>query len=107
MRQKADSTLTLAALFLVLFAPSCAYSVHQYYAGDFEKAASKGRIITADSEQFVILSITGNTDYVEQAYHRLLDQCPKGRIVGVNTRYSTSMGFLSYTNKIHIQAICI
>ncbi len=51
--------------------------------------------------------MTGNTDYVEEAYHRLLAACPAGELVGVNTRYSTKLGFLSYTNHIHMQALCL
>ncbi len=62
--------------------------------------------IEAQTWQHVILGITDNTDYVDKAYASLLSQCP-GEIVGLNTRYSTSLGFLSYKNVVEMRAMCL
>ncbi|MGH7298259.1 MAG: hypothetical protein ACRELB_25190 [Polyangiaceae bacterium] len=62
--------------------------------------------LRASADQGVVLGITDNTDYVDVAYARLEAQCP-GDIVGVNTRYSTKLGFLSYRNTIELQAFCL
>jgi hypothetical protein len=50
--------------------------------------------------------VTDNTHYVDEAYAQLLSQCT-GEIVGVNTRYSTKLGFLSYRNTVDMQAFCL
>jgi hypothetical protein len=101
---------SLRALGLLLLAGGCAHSVHQYQVSDAGTAnlqrAAKAQAITADGEQFVILGFTANTDYVEEAFERLRVQCPDGEIARIHTRYSTSLKFLSYTNKVHLQANC-
>lgn len=66
-----------------------------------------GEMISATAEQFVILGFVGDTNYVDQAYHRLLKGCPNGVVSAVTTQYSTSLGFFSWTNKILMQGLCI
>lgn len=83
---------------------SCAHSIHQVHTSDFVKS-SNGKVIQAKAEQFVILGFTKQTDYVDQAYASLLKQCP-GSISGITTQISTSLSFLSWTNKALIQGIC-
>jgi hypothetical protein len=87
----------------------CAHSIHQYYAGDPlppSKATKPGRVVKADSQQFVFLSFAFNTDYADEAYRQLLSQCSKGDLAGITARYSTSMHFLSYTNKMKLEGLC-
>jgi hypothetical protein len=120
---------------LLLFstlACGCSYSMNEYQASGYEPATPtntltrptsaaaplsnaasaplapprKATWIHATGEQGVVLGVTDNTDYVDAAYARLLAQCP-GDVVGVNTRYSTKLGFLSYKNTIDIQALCL
>jgi hypothetical protein len=107
--------LALAPLALVAglsFGSSgCTYAMHEYQAGGYAPATPgpgtrQGGWIHARSKQHVILGITDNTDYVDEAYAELVSQCP-GDIVGVNTRFSTSLSFLSYTNVIDMQATCL
>ena len=62
--------------------------------------------IVAEGEHTVVLGIGGDTDYVDTAYRRLLAQCP-GEIIGVNTRFSTSLRFFYYQDRVHIQALCV
>jgi hypothetical protein len=99
----------------------CSYSMHEYQAAGYapvtaSAAATTGSAanaapreaerIHAHAEQGVVLGITDNTDYVDEAFASLLSQCP-GDVIGVNTRYSTKLGFLSYRNAIDIQALCL
>ena len=102
--------LSVAIIFLLL--TGCAHSIHQYSVGDsypsehHSKQSTKGREITAEAEQFVILHLAFNTDYADEAYRKLISECPNGEIIGINARYSTSLLFLSYKNKVFLQALC-
>ncbi|HEY6464261.1 MAG TPA: hypothetical protein VIY73_29035 [Polyangiaceae bacterium] len=99
-----------------LASTGCSYSMNEYQAAGYEAslaAASppgapppQARWIHARAEQGVVLGVTDNTHYVDVAYADLLSQCP-GEIVGVNTRYSTKLGFLSYRNTVDMQAFCL
>jgi hypothetical protein len=62
-------------------------------------------LIEVSSEQTVVLGFAFDTDYVDQAYRELQKKCPTD-IVAVNTQYSTSHGFLHWTNKIRMKAVC-
>ena len=91
----------------------CSYSMHEYQAAGYAPATPQGSgpprqavWIHSHANQGVVLGITDNTDYVDEAYTRLLSQCD-GDIVGVNTRYSTRLGFLSYRNTVEMQAFCL
>lgn len=87
----------------------CAHSIHQVHTSDFTPSAkiTSGRMLKATSEQFTILGFVGNTEYVEEAYKALMNQCADGVITGVTTQYSTSFGFFSWTNKILMQGLCV
>jgi hypothetical protein len=99
-------------LLLAALACGCSYSMHEYQAAGYTPATPssgperRAEWIHAHGEQDVVLGVTDNTDYVDQAYEQLLSQCG-GDVVGVNTRYSTKLGFLSYKNEIEIQAFCL
>jgi hypothetical protein len=107
------ATLILASA-LAASATGCTYSMNEYHAAGYapvtrvdpDAPPPKPEVVIADAEQDVVLGITDNTDYVDEAYGKLLAQCG-GDIVGVNTRYSTKLSFLSYTNRVHIQATCL
>lgn len=102
----------LVAVTLSFGATGCTYSMHEVQSGGFAAPTNvagpprQGTWIRARAEQSVVLGITDNTDYVDHAYASLESQCA-GDIVGVTTRYSTSLGFLSYTNVVDIQAMCL
>ena len=100
----------LAMGFALLLLGGCAHSIHEYAVADAyppHGEAHGGRTIEARGEQFVVLSFAFDTDYADEAYRQLLASCPDGDIVGINTRYSTSLSFFSYTNKIVLQATCL
>ncbi|MBI1862276.1 MAG: hypothetical protein HYR96_15285 [Deltaproteobacteria bacterium] len=96
-------------LLIALLLVGCTHSIHLVNTSDFEPFTSYGggKLIQAKSEQFVIYYMTGNTDYVEEAYHKLMKECPGGTIKGITTQYSTSHGFFSWTNKILMQGLCV
>lgn len=86
---------------------SCAHSYHQA-ASDFSlnSKLNKGEVVKSKSEQFVIFGFTTNTNYVEKAYSELESQC-QGVISPITTKYYTSLGFFSWTNKIELDGICL
>lgn len=91
-------------LFILLF--SCAHSVHMVNVNDHDLSGKKGKTIKATGEQHVIFWFAKNTDYVEVARDKLIEQCPNGRISNIVSRYSTSLGFFNWTNKLYMQAEC-
>jgi hypothetical protein len=114
MRRAPFASLALAAI-ATLAGTGCSYSMHEYQAAGYAAspaAAHPGELppraewIHAHAEQGVVLGVTNNTHYVDEAYANLLSQCG-GEIVGVNTRYSTKLGFLSYRNAVDLQAFCL
>ena len=92
---------------LSLVMSSCVHSIHQVHTSDFtipedsslNRSLSKemGTIIKAKEEQFVVLGLTKQTNYINQAYDQLLKQCD-GPITGITTQLSSSLGFFSWTN---------
>lgn len=95
------------AVALSLFALSaCTHSVHQVALSGFGDLRG-GYPVSAEAEQFVVLSMTGNTDFADVAYDRLLEQCPDGVLRNIEARHSTSHGFLSYKNRLVVRAWCV
>ena len=88
---------------------ACTHSVHIVHVGDFKpyQKITSGKRIEATTEQFVVLGFTSETNYVNLARENLLKQCPTGHVQGPVTRISTSHGFFSWTNKAHMQALCV
>lgn len=103
--------MILRILFLNLFfvAGACTHSVHNYHISDSRVHIPKHKPQTVESsaEQFVILGFVTQTDYVDQAFSDLKATCPGGRISQIHTRYSTSHGFLSWTNKVKMKGLCV
>lgn len=96
---------TLLLLFVASLLSACAHSLHLYQADNQD--GQKGQLIEALTEQKVILGFTQDTNYVNQAFDQLKQQCQSGRVEGINTRYSTSLGFFSWTNKIRMRGYCV
>ncbi len=96
-------------LILFIFMTGCAHSIHQVHISDFSPGTpiESGEMIKASGEQFVILGFTQQTRYVDQAYQKLIQACPGGAVTGITTQLSTSLGFLSWTNKVLMQGLCV
>ena len=97
-------------LLLCISITGCTHSIHMSHMSDISASTPKAvdlneHIVEVNSEQIVILGLAFDTDYVNQAYEELQQKCP-GEIVAVNTQYSTSHGFLHWTNKIRMKAVC-
>jgi hypothetical protein len=94
---------------VALLATGCTYSIHQVQVSDFQPYAplERGDIVKGYGEQFVILGITNETNYVEAAYKNLMNNCPAGSLSGITTQISTAHGFFSWTNKALMQGLCI
>ena len=89
---------------------SCTYSTHLVHVSDFSptfQPLQKGQLIESKSEQFVVLGFSSETQYVDQALQALNAQCYNGDIQGITTDFSTAHGFLSWTNSVRMQAVCI
>ena len=88
---------------------SCTHSVHNYHvsAERFLGKSKNKKRIKSEAQQAVVFWMADNTNYVNEAFEELQRKCRKGRIVGNNTRFSTSHGFFSWTNKVKMQAYCV
>lgn len=98
--------LLIASILLT----GCTHSIHMSHMSDFASNAPaakqfESKVINIETEQFVFMGFVFDTDYVDQAYQQLLDQCA-GEVSAVNTQYSTSHGFLHWKNKIRMRAVC-
>lgn len=92
--------------FIFLILSACAHSIHQSHTSDFKDMKPNAKAIESSSEQFSIMGFNTETAYVEKAFLDLKKQC-KGRITGITTKYSTSLGFFSWTNKIKMNGYCV
>ena len=98
----------LIPLFAVAIA-GCTHSVHQVSlssADDIPRGA-RVRAVHSEAEQFVFFYVTDNTDFADEAYDELLKKCPKGRLVAIEARHSTSHGFLSFKNHMKMTGWCL
>ena len=86
----------------------CAHSIHVVHSNPYDQSPGKAdpEMVEARSEQGVVLGFTFDTDFVDRAYNTLQAKCTKGRIEGITTQFSTSLGFFSWTNKILMWGFC-
>lgn len=87
----------------------CTHAVHINHTSDFVSAQplKEYRQVAAKTNQHVFLGFVGQTDYVDDAFGKLKDQCQQGIITGIQTRYSTSHNFLSWTNTVLMRGYCV
>jgi len=96
------------AIVALMSGLGCTHAVHVNHTSDFviTKPLAEHRQIEANAEQQVILGIKGQTDFANDAYRRLMNQCEGGIVTGIQTRYSTSHSFMSWTNEVHMWGYC-
>lgn len=96
--------LSLAALLL----SGCTHSVHQVALGNFDDLPPDARLrpVQAETAQRVFIAAT-DTDFTDEAMERLAASCPRGQVVGIQARHSTSLGFFVYTNKLKLTGYCV
>jgi len=97
------------SLLAMLILSACTHSVHLYHVGDIVKAATQdsAQLVTATGEQYTILGFVHDTRYVEEGLAKLQAQCSSGTLQNIQSRFSTSHNFMSWTNKVFYQAYCI
>ena len=100
----------ISVSIFVLLLVGCTHSIHVSHMSGIDpvvsaKEANK-KIVEVNAEQFVFMDFAFDTDYVDQAYQNIQNECD-GQLTAVNTRFSTDHGFLSWTNKINIRAVCL
>lgn len=100
----------LSALSLITFVlGGCTHSIHMVHTDGFQQAMPKeksAKYVTSEASQQVVMNFAFDTDYVDQAKAQLESQC-KGDLAAVSTQYSTSHGFLHWTNKIKMKGVCV
>jgi len=95
-------------LFIAIMLSGCTSSIHMSQIDIGTSSHNKfepGKVIEIERSQKIILGFVYDTNYVDQAYKKLLLQCPNGTSM-INVEYLTNHGFLSWTDKIRIKAIC-
>ncbi|HWZ90743.1 MAG TPA: hypothetical protein VNW92_17905 [Polyangiaceae bacterium] len=82
--------------------------MHQLTVGGLDDIPSGARLhpIEAEADQEAFIA-AGDTDFADRALALLSARCPKGRVVGIEARYSTSLGFMAYTNRMKITGYCL
>ena len=96
--------------FCCLLLVGCtSHSVHLVHLDGFAGKGvdlSKATYIESRAEQTAFLGFVFDTAYVDQAYQQLLEQCA-GSIYAVSSQYSTTHGFLHWTNKLLMKGVCL
>ncbi len=98
----------IGILLVTLCGLGCTHAVHINHTSDFQttKPLAEYRHIETRSEQQVILGMVGQTDYANEAYRQLMNQCEGGMVTGIQTRYSTSHNFMSWKNVVEMKGYC-
>lgn len=93
-------------VFLPLLLAACSSSVHMSQVSQNPSVqVTNPQSMEVETEQTVVMGFAFDTDYVDDAYSQVLQQCPTGASM-VNVEYVTDHGFLHWTNKIRIKALC-
>lgn len=98
----------LFLLFSLVMLSACTSSIHMSQVAIEEKRINEfenGQLISIEKSQKNILGFVFDTNYVDKAYDSLLKQCPQGTSM-INVEYLTNHGFMSWTDKIRIKALC-
>ncbi len=94
-------------LLMAVILSACTSSIHMSQV-DVETSSNEfdsSQVIEIEKSQKNILGFVYDTNYADQAYKELLFQCPDGTSM-INVEYLTNHGFISWTDKIRIKAIC-
>ena len=97
------------SLLAVAILSGCTHSIHMVHTDgfglDMPTKTKQSKVVEAKSEQKVFLFFAFDTNYVDKAKNDLVSKCD-GDLQAVSTQYSTSHGFLHWTNKILMKGIC-
>ncbi len=103
-----NARILLGLLLLGVLSTGCTHSVHQLTMGGLDDIPRGAHLhpIEVEADQHAVVA-AGDTDFSDRAVGLLAAKCPRGRIVGIEARYSTSLSFLSYTNRMKITGYCL
>ena len=93
---------------LLLMNLGCVHAHHMTAMSDIHAPShfNDGRLIESEANQVVVLGLAENTDFVVAAYRDLGLQCPNGTVTGIQTRYSTALGFLRWEHTVRMWGYC-
>ncbi|MEZ9704315.1 hypothetical protein AB4308_07785 [Vibrio breoganii] len=93
-------------LLLPFFLAACSSSVHMsQVSNDPSVHLNNPQTVEVETSQTVVMGFAFDTDYVDDAYAQVMQQCPTGASM-VNVEYVTDHGFLHWTNIIRMKALC-
>jgi hypothetical protein len=99
----------IMSLAFALLMTGCTHSIHMVHTDGFGSSmpakTNNTQMVEARAEQKVVFFFAFDTDYVDQAKADLESKC-NGDLQAVSTQFSTSHGFLHWTNKILMKGIC-
>lgn len=98
----------LLTVISIMMLSACTSSIHMSQVdigSNSQKDLDEGKVIAIEKSQKNILGFVYDSNYVDQAYADLLQRCPNGTTM-INVEYLTNHGFLSWTDKIRLKAIC-
>jgi len=93
----------LAIILLSLLVTACA-SLHTLSVTPQPKDRSNQ--IMAEVSKTVILAFNFENSFVNELQPKLIEQCPKGKITGIVTKYETFFYFLFYTMHVKSTGYC-
>ena len=63
--------------------------------------------IESGSGRAVVFNIPFGSSFAVEAREKLEAQCPKGRIEGLQTKYTSTNYFVFYMSRVHMSGYCI
>ncbi|MEC8193409.1 MAG: hypothetical protein VX127_11785 [Myxococcota bacterium] len=86
----------------------CVHSHHMTAMSDIDAPAplSEGRLVQSEANQIVTLGVARDTQFAADAYADLAAQCPSGTVTGVQTRYSSALGFFQWEHTVKMWGYC-
>ena len=100
----------LVSLIYCLSLSACATglgrSLHQVSSLDHETTLANAKPVSVESTQDVVIAAF-DTQFADDAYAKLLAECPTGKVINVVARHSTNLGFFGYKNTLRLSGYCI
>ena len=98
----------MGAVLSLVMALGCVHSHHMTLVSDFSPPASidEARLVESEARLPVVFGVAKDTQYAVDAYRDLQAECPEGTVTGIQTRYSTALGFFRWENHIQMWGYC-
>ena len=91
-----------------LLGMGCVHSHHMTLMSDVDaqEPVSQARRVESEATQVVRFGIAKDTQFAVDAYRDLGAACPNGTVTGIQTRYSTDLGFFSWEHHVVMWGYC-